>query len=153
MSEKVEFILESKGKRIWSVAPESTVYDALMLLAEKDIGALLVVAEGKLAGIFSERDYARKVVLMGRSSREMQVSEIMTENVITVTPEHTVDECMRLVTEHRIRHLPVVSESGALEGMVSIGDLVNTIISAQAATIEHLSSYISGSYPGYHGRE
>jgi CBS domain-containing protein len=99
-----------------------------------------------LCGIFSERDYARKVALMGKSSREMRVEEIMTSVVITVTPEHTIDECMRLVTEHHIRHLPVL-DGDKLAGVVSIGDLVNSIISAQAATIQHLSNYITGEYP------
>ncbi len=146
MAEKVRSILASKGSAIWSVTPQATVYEALMLLAEKDVGALPVVSEGRLAGIFSERDYARKVALMGRSSKEMLVAEIMTEDVITITPDHTIDECMRIVTEHRIRHLPVV-EGDQLVGIVSIGDLVNAIISAQAETIEHLSNYISGNYP------
>jgi len=146
MADRVRAILANKGPAIWSVSPESTVYEALMLMAEKDVGALPVVSEGKLAGIFSERDYARKVALMGRSSKEMRVSEIMTGEVITITPDHTVDECMRIVTEHRIRHLPVV-EGDRLVGIVSIGDLVNAIISAQAATIEHLSNYITGNYP------
>ncbi|HOK47818.1 MAG TPA: CBS domain-containing protein [Bryobacteraceae bacterium] len=146
MADRVRSILANKGSAIWSVTPESTVYEALMLMAEKDVGALPVVSEGKLAGIFSERDYARKVALMGRSSKEMRVSEIMTGEVITITPDHSIDECMRIVTEHRIRHLPVV-EGDRLVGIVSIGDLVNAIISAQAATIEHLSNYITGNYP------
>ncbi len=146
MAEKVRSILANKGSAIWSVTPEATVYEALMLLAEKDVGALPVLSGGRLAGIFSERDYARKVALMGRSSKELRVSEIMTGDVITITPDHTIDECMRIVTERRIRHLPVV-EGDRLVGIVSIGDLVNTIISAQAATIEHLSNYISGNYP------
>lgn len=146
MAEKVRSILANKGSAIWSVTPEATVYEALMLLAEKDVGALPVLSGGRLAGIFSERDYARKVALMGRSSKELRVSEIMTGDVITITPDHTIEECMRIVTERRIRHLPVV-EGDRLVGIVSIGDLVNTIISAQAATIEHLSNYISGNYP------
>lgn len=146
MADTIRSVLANKGTAIWSVAPEATVYEALMLLAEKDVGALLVVSGGGLAGIFSERDYARKVALMGRSSKEMRVGEIMTSAVITVTPDHTIDECMRIVTEHRVRHLPVM-EGGRLVGMVSIGDLVNTIISAQAETIQQLSNYISGGYP------
>jgi CBS domain-containing protein len=146
MAEKVRSILNTKGSAIWSVAPEATVFEALTLLAEKDVGALPVMALGKLAGIFSERDYARKVALMGRSSKELKVSEIMTGDVITITPDHTVDECMRIVTDRRIRHLPVI-EGDRLVGIISIGDLVSAIISAQAATIEHLSNYISGSYP------
>jgi CBS domain-containing protein len=146
MGERVHTILANKGTAIWSVRPEATVYEALKLLAEKDVGALLVISEGKLAGVFSERDYARKVALMGKSSRELRVGEIMTSPVITVTREHTIEECMRIVTEHHIRHLPVV-DGEELVGVVSIGDLVNAIISAQADTIQHLSNYISGEYP------
>jgi len=147
--ETVQCILADKSPAIWSVTPEASVYDALALLAEKDIGALLVVSEGALAGIFSERDYARKVILMGRSSREMLVREVMTSDVITVSPERSVDECMRLMTANRVRHLPVVDGS-RLMGVISIGDLVNAIISTQAETIQHLSNYIAGSdtYPG-----
>jgi CBS domain-containing protein len=146
MGERVDAILRNKGSAIWSVRPEATVYEALALLAEKDVGALLVIVEGRLAGMFSERDYARKVALMGKSSKELRVAEIMTSPVITVTPEHTIEECMRIVTEHRIRHLPVV-DGDNLVGLISIGDLVNAIISAQAETIQHLSNYISGEYP------
>ena len=146
MGERVHTILANKGSAIWSVRPEATVYEALKLLAEKDVGALLVISEGKLTGVFSERDYARKVALMGKSSRELRVGEIMTSPVITVTREHTIEECMRIVTEHHIRHLPVV-DGEELVGMISIGDLVNAIISAQAETIQHLSSYIAGEYP------
>ncbi len=146
--ETVRSILSNKGNAIWSVSPGATVYEALCTLSEKDVGALLVTEGGQLIGIFSERDYARKVILMGRSSREMQVHEIMTSPVITVTPDQSIEHCMQLVTEHRIRHLPVV-EGGELVGMISIGDLVNAIISMQADTIQHLSNYISGSgtYP------
>jgi CBS domain-containing protein len=144
--ETVSSILSNKGKAIWSVSPDATVYDALCTLSEKDVGALPVTDAGQLIGIFSERDYARKVILMGRSSREMKVSEIMTSPVITVAPDQTIEQCMQLVTEHRIRHLPVV-EGDDLVGMISIGDLVNTIISTQAETIQQLSNYISGSYP------
>jgi CBS domain-containing protein len=146
MGERVSSILANKGSAIWSVSPEATVYEALKLLAEKDVGALLVISEGHLAGVFSERDYARKVALRGKSSRDLRVAEIMTSSVITVTPAHSIEECMRLVTEHRIRHLPVV-DGERLVGVVSIGDLVNAIISAQADTIQHLSNYIAGDYP------
>jgi len=146
MADRVHSILANKGAAIWFVEPEATVYEALALLAEKDVGALPVVRDGRLVGMFSERDYARRVILMGRTSREMFVREIMTSPVITVTPEHTVAECMRLVTGNHIRHLPVM-DGDRLAGMVSIGDLVNTIISAQAETIQHLSNYISGDYP------
>jgi CBS domain-containing protein len=145
MGEMVRSILANKGTAIWSVAPDATVYEALATLAEKDVGALLVLDADNLVGIFSERDYARKVILMGRSSREIRVHEIMTAPVVTVTPCHSVEECMKIITEHRIRHLPVV-DGPNLVGVISIGDLVNTIISEQAETIQHLSNYISGSY-------
>ena len=142
----MQSILANKGSAIWSVAPEATVFEALKLLSEKDVGALVVISEGKLAGVFSERDYARKVALRGKSSRDVRVGEIMSRSVITVTPGHSIEECMRLVTEHHIRHLPVL-DGEQLVGVVSIGDLVNAIISSQAETIQHLSNYIAGDYP------
>jgi CBS domain-containing protein len=146
MAETIDRILRNKGAAIWSVAPDSTVYDALALMAEKDIGALVVVSEGVLVGIVSERDYARQVILQGRSSKNTLVREIMTDTPVTVTPEHTVDDCMRIMTHERIRHLPVL-DRGRLSGVVSIGDLVNTIIARQAQTIDELHSYIAGNYP------
>jgi len=146
VAEKIVSILNNKNNQIWSIGPDETVYDAIALMADKRIGALLVVSEGKLIGIITERDYARKVILHGRSSRDTPVREIMTSSLITVTPDHTVDECMRLVTEHRIRHLPVL-DNDRLVGLISIGDLVNSIIEAQAQTINHLHSYITGGYP------
>jgi CBS domain-containing protein len=146
MVETIREILKRKGSQVWSLPPEASVYDALQVLAEKDIGALPVVSGGKLVGMFSERDYARKVALVGKSSREMCVSEIMSSPVLTVSPDYSVEECMRMVTHHRIRHLPVL-DGEELAGMASIGDLVNAIISSQAATIGHLSNYISGKYP------
>ncbi len=145
--ETIASILRNKGGQVWSVEPETTVYDALALLAEKDIGALLVVSGGRLVGVLSERDYARKVILEGRSSKDTRVGDIMSSEVVTVTPEHKVEECMRLMTEHRIRHLPVM-RGEEIAGVVSIGDLVNSIISEQAHTIEQLSNYIGGAYPG-----
>jgi CBS domain-containing protein len=146
VAEKIVSILNNKDDHIWSVDPDETVYDAIALMADKRIGALLVVTERRLIGIITERDYARKVILHGRSSRDTQVRDIMTSSLITVTPDHTVDECMRLVTEHRIRHLPVL-DNDRLVGLISIGDLVNSIIEAQAQTINHLHSYITGGYP------
>jgi FOG: CBS domain len=145
--ETVRSVLKAKGGTVWSVSPDTSVFDALLLMAEKDVGALVVVSEGRLVGMFSERDYARKLILHGKSSRDTLVREVMTSPVVTVTPEQTVEECMRIMTHHRIRHLPVL-DGGRLEGVVSIGDLVNSIISAQAETIHQLSSYIAGKYPG-----
>jgi CBS domain-containing protein len=145
MAETVASILKNKGSRIWSIDPEATIYDAIAMMADKAIGALLVVSEGKLMGIISERDYARKVILQGRSSKDTQVREIMTSAVITVCPDHSVEECMRIITNHRVRHLPVL-EGDELVGMVSIGDLVRSIIAEQAETIGHLHAYIAGKY-------
>jgi CBS domain-containing protein len=146
MAETIEQILRKKGGGIWSVAPDATVYDALAIMSERGVGALLVMQEEKLVGIFSERDYARKVILQGHSSRDTRVREIMTGAPITVTPEHTVEECMRLMTHHRVRHLPVLNGERVV-GVISIGDLVNAIISEQAETIGHLHAYIAPKYP------
>lgn len=146
MTETIASILNCKGSVVWSVAPDATVYDAIALMAEHRVGALLVLSGDRLVGIVSERDYARKVILQGRSSRETPVHEIMTSGVVTVTPDNTVDECMLIMTQERIRHLPVMIQDTVV-GIVSIGDLVRSIISVQAHTIHQLHTYISGSYP------
>ena len=145
ISDPISAILKTKGGSVWTVDASTTVYDALGLMADKGVGALPVVVAAKtLVGLVSERDYARKVMLMGRSSRETTVSEIMTAPPLTITPSCTVDEAMRLMTDERVRHLPVVDATGQLTGLVSIGDLVKWIISSQEKTIEHLQMYISG---------
>jgi len=140
---KVRDILEVKGSAVWSIGPQASVFDALKLMADKDIGALVVLDGGNVAGIISERDYARKVVLRGRASPSTQVKEIMTPHVAYVDPEQNIDECMALVTEKRIRHLPVMEE-GQLIGLISIGDLVKSIITEQQFIIEQLERYITG---------
>ncbi len=135
-------ILADKGHEVWSVAPDDSVYHALEQLADKGIGALCVVdADGQLVGFFSERDYARKVILKGKDSVNTPVAEIMARELVTVTPETTVDECMNLMTDHKIRHLPVLDD-GSLVGLVSIGDLVKHIIASQEQTISQLEQYI-----------
>jgi len=139
-------ILDHKGSNVWCVSPETMVFDAIQLMSDKNIGALLVTENNKLRGILSERDYTRKVALKGKSSKQTPVKEILSEHVIHVTPSRTVEECMRLMTNHRVRHLPVLDGDRIL-GVVSIGDLVNWIISAQTSTIHQLETYISG-YPG-----
>ena len=140
-------ILQHKAGAVWSIGPEATVFDAIQLMADKNIGALLVSENDKLVGVISERDYTRKVALRGRSSRETKVREIVSTPVISVTPTHTVEDCMRLMTDHRVRHLPVLEQDRVL-GIVSIGDLVNWIITAQSAAIQQLQTYISGYNPG-----
>lgn len=139
----VGMLLKQKNGTIASIKPDASVYQAIELMAEKRVGALLVMEAGVLLGIISERDYARKVILQGRSSKETPVAQIMSSPVLTVTRQHSVGECMRIITNNRIRHLPVV-ENGAVLGMVSIGDLVNFVISEQEMTIRHLEAYISG---------
>jgi CBS domain-containing protein len=136
-------ILRFKGRAVHSVRPTDSVLAALGVMADYDIGAVLVLDGGKLAGILTERDYARKVALAGRSSKDSPVSAIMTSSVVTVTPTHTVDECMTLMTERRVRHLPVI-DGGRVAGVISIGDLVKATIDEQAFTINELKSYIAG---------
>jgi CBS domain-containing protein len=140
-------ILQHKGGAVWCVSPTATVYEAIEMMAAKNVGALLVTEEnGKLIGIISERDYTRKVALRGKSSKATPVREILTGAIQHVSPSHSVEECMRLMTEHRIRHLPVV-EADKIVGVISIGDLVNWIITAQSSTIHQLEAYITG-FPG-----
>jgi len=142
----VQTILERKGRTILTISPTATVYEAIAEMARREVGALVVVSGRELVGIVSERDYARKVILQGKSSKETTVREIMTPSPVTVTPAHTVDECMRIVSDNRVRHLPVV-EGGEAVGMISIGDLVKAIISSQAYTIDQLHTYIGAVYP------
>jgi CBS domain-containing protein len=144
--DSVALTLRQKGSEIYSISPDNTVYEALEKMAEKDIGALVVIKGADLVGIFTERDYARQVVLKGRFSRETKVHEVMSSPVKTVSSKNTVDECMQLMTSGRYRHLPVVDENTVV-GVVSIGDLVKHIISVQDFTINQLEDYISGKYP------
>jgi CBS domain-containing protein len=140
----ISVILRQKGERIWSITPNATVYEALALMADKDVGSLLVMEGNRLIGMLSERDYARKIILMGRSSLETKVGEIMISTPLTVLPDCSVDEAMRIMTESRVRHLPVIGSNGAVLGIVSIGDLVKWIITSHQETIEQLRTYITG---------
>jgi len=139
----ISSILHQKPSALWSVTPETTVFDAIKLMSEKNIGALPVVTGGTLVGIFTERDYTRKIALHGKTSKNTQVREIISREVISVPPDESVEECMRLMTENRVRHLPVVQNQELL-GIISIGDLVNWIISTQSAAIEQMEQYIAG---------
>jgi CBS domain-containing protein len=139
-------ILNRKGTTVWSVSPTNTVFEAISMMAEKNIGALPVLEGDRLVGLISERDYARKVILLGRGSRETSVAEIMTVHLKTVGLGDSVQECMQIMTENRVRHLPVLEE-GKLVGLISIGDCVNWIISAQTAAIDDLERFVTGAYP------
>ena len=139
----VNHLLDNKGHYVVSVAPEASVFDAIKLMADKAVGSLIVMQDDELVGIITERDYARKVILKGRSSSTTTVAEIMTENVLTTSDSHTVKDCMELMTEKRIRHLPVLEDDRVI-GVISIGDLVQAIISDQQNEIEQLGQYISG---------
>ncbi len=148
LTDTIETLLHQRANnRVLAIRPDDSVYQAIELMATESVGALLVMSSQKLVGILSERDYARKVILLGRSSKDTPVHEIMSSPVVFVTPQHMVEECMEIMTEHRFRHLPVVNGERVV-GVISIGDLVKWIISGQAQAIEELEGYIAGRYPG-----
>ncbi|MEP6776815.1 MAG: CBS domain-containing protein [Chthoniobacterales bacterium] len=147
VSGTIDAILARKGSEIFSISPEATVFEAIELMAGKNIGALVVMEGDHLVGMISERDYTRKIMLRGKRSRETPVSEIMSTDLIVVQPQEPVENCLRMMTEKRVRHLPVL-ENGKLRGVISIGDLVKSVIASQHAAISHLESYIYGGYAG-----
>lgn len=139
----ISSLLHHKGPTVWHITPEASVFEAIELMADKNIGALPVLAHGTLVGVFTERDYTRKVALAGKTSRQTPVREVLSRQIVTVAPDESIEECMRLMTDHRIRHLPIL-QNGELIGIISIGDLVNWIISVQDATIAQMEQYIAG---------
>ena len=143
----ISALLHHKNAALWSVTPEATVFEAIQLMAEKNIGSLLVLSGDKLVGLFTERDYTRKIALQGKTSKATRVREIVSNQVVSAAPDNTVEECMKLMTENRVRHLPVL-ENAKVIGIVSIGDLVNWTISAQDAAIDQMQQYIAGGVPG-----
>jgi CBS domain-containing protein len=143
----VESVLDRKGHQVWFIGPDATVFDAIRWMSEKNVGALLVIEAGELLGIVSERDYTRKVILKDRSSKQTKVREIMTTDVIVIPPDTTVETAMRVMTNNRVRHLPVIGD-GRVVGVVSIGDLVERLIATQKIVLEQLEGYIIGRYPG-----
>lgn len=148
ISDTIGLVLKSKAEsKVHTIAPDQTVFEAIQMMAKYDIGALLVLSENRVVGILSERDYARKGFLMGHPSKETQVQQIMTSPVFFVSPQHTVDECMTIMTQHHFRHLPVL-QGETLVGLVSIGDMVKWVISGHEKTIQELQGYITGAYPG-----
>ena len=144
----IDSILDHKGHAVWFVGPEATVFDAIRWMSEKNVGALLVIDGGDLLGIISERDYTRKVILENRSSKQTAVREIMTTDVQTIPNDATVEEAMRVMTKHHVRHLPVVDHDGHVTGVISMGDLVERTIATQRLVLEQLEGYIVGRYPG-----
>ena len=147
VSGTIDAILAQKGTEIFSISPDATVFEAVELMANKNVGALLVIQDGKLVGMISERDYTRKVMLRGKKSRETQVHEIMSSDLTVVHPREPVENCLRMMTDKRIRHLPVL-DGDQIRGIISIGDLVKWVIATQSAAIQHLEMYISGGYTG-----
>jgi CBS domain-containing protein len=145
VSGTIEAILAQKGTEIFSILPDATVFEAVELMANKNVGALLVIQDGKLVGLISERDYTRKVMLRGKRSRDTQVLEIMSSDLTVVSPREPVENCLRMMTDKRVRHLPVL-DGETIRGIISIGDLVKWVIATQSAAIEHLEMYISGGY-------
>ena len=143
----VRDILQNKGGQVWTTGPDSTVYEAIGLMGEKNIGALVIVENDEVIGVLSERDYSRKVVLQGRTSRDTVVGDILSRPVVTIRRRDTIEKCMQVMTEHRIRHLPVIDEN-RLIGLISMGDLVRWAMESQNFTILQLQGYISGDYPG-----